>query len=153
MREMAEERAMTILELSRVAEGDESIDREIDERSARLAESGRSFVMDARLGWHFVPKSVKVFLDVRPEVAAARIYGAGRDGERENVDFDATIAAISKRTESERERYLEYYGLDYLDDSHYDLVVDTSDLTPGEVVRRIVDHLEGRNLVFRSESG
>jgi CMP/dCMP kinase len=153
MREMAEERGMTILELSRVAEGDESIDREIDERSARLAESGRSFVMDARLGWHFVPKSVKVFLDVRPEVAAARIYGAGRDGERENVDFDATIAAISKRTESERERYLEYYGLDYLDDSHYDLVVDTSDLTPGEVVRRIVDHLEGRNLVFRSESG
>lgn len=153
MREMADERRMTILELSRVAEDDESIDREIDERSARLAESGRSFVMDARLGWHFVPNSVKVFLDVRPEVAATRIYGAGRDGERENVDIDATIQAISRRTESERERYLDYYGLDYLDGSHYDLVIDTSDLSPGEVVSRIVDHLEDHDLVFGSDSG
>lgn len=144
---------MTILELSRVAEEDETIDREIDERSARLAGSGRSFVMDARLGWHFVPGSVKVFLDVRPEVAAARVYGAGRHGERENVDFDATIAAISERTESERERYQNYYGIDYLDLSQYDLVVDTSELTPAEVVEAIRDHLECHGLLNPERHG
>lgn len=153
MREMASERGMTILELSRVAEGDDAIDFEIDARSARLADSGQSFVMDARLGWHFIPHSVKVFLDVRPEVASSRVYGAGRQTERENVDLDATVKAIAARTESERERYVGYYGIDYLDPVHYDLVVDTSDLTPAQVVERIVDHLRERGLVNATGAG
>lgn len=148
MREMASERGMTILELSRVAETDDSIDREIDARSARLAGSGRSFVMDARLGWYFIPDSVKVFLDVRLEVAAKRVYGAGRHTETENVDLDATVRAIAQRTESERERYIAYYGIDYFDPAHYDLVIDTSDLTPEEVVETILAHLRARGLVY-----
>lgn len=141
MRQMAEERGVTILELSRSAEEDDAIDREIDARSAHLAESGGQFVMDARLGWHFVPGSYKVFLEVRPEVAARRIYGAGRGSERENVDLEATMRAIAERTNSERERYLSYYGIDYLDHGHYDLVIDTSDLTPDQVVSTILEHL------------
>lgn len=153
MRDMAAERGMTILELSRVAEGDESIDREIDERSARLAGSDRSFVMDARLGWYFIPDSVKVFLDVRPEVAASRVYGAGRATEKENVDLEATVAAIARRTQSERERYIAYYGIDYLDPHHYDLVIDTSDLTPDQVVEAIVAHLRERDLVYDTGAG
>jgi CMP/dCMP kinase len=139
MRQMADERGVSILELSRLAEESDIIDREIDDRSARLADTGGGFVMDARLGWHFIPRSVKVFLDVRAEVAARRVFGAGRDTERENVDLDATKRAIEARTDSERERYLEYYGIDYLDPGHYDLVVDTSDLTPDQVVGRILD--------------
>jgi cytidylate kinase len=142
MREMAEERGMTILELSRLAEADDSIDREIDARSARFVGSGGGFVLDARLGWHFVPDSTKVFLDVTLEVAARRVFEARRGSERENVDIDTTIAAIAARTESERQRYLEYYGLDYFDHSHYDLVIDTSESTPGEVMERILDYLE-----------
>ena len=122
MREMAAERGMSILELSRVAESDDAIDLEIDARTSRLAGSGRSFVMDARLGWHFIPHSVKVFLDVRPEVAAARVFGAGRSAEKENVNLDATVRAIAKGP-SRAERCIEYYGIDYLDPSHYDLVV------------------------------
>jgi cytidylate kinase len=139
MRQMADERGVSILELSKLAEESDAIDREIDDRSARLADTGGGFVMDARLGWHFIPRSVKVFLDVRADVAARRVFEAGRDTERENVDLDATRRAIEARTDSERERYLEYYGIDYLDPGHYDLVVDTSDLTPDQVVGRILD--------------
>jgi cytidylate kinase len=141
MREMAEERGMSILELSRSAEQGDEIDREIDARTARLAGEGSDFVMDARLGWHFAPRSVKVFLEVRPEVAAERIYRAGRGSEHENVGIDETLAAIQTRTESEKRRYLNYYGLDYTDHSQYDLVVDTSDKTINQVVELIVDHV------------
>ncbi len=141
MRQMADERGVSILELSRAAEENDAIDREIDARSALLAESGGRFVMDARLGWHFVPRSVKVFLEVRPEVAARRIFGARRGSERENVDLEATMLAIEERTNSERERYLSYYGIDYLDHAHYDVVIDTSDLAPDAVVGRIMEHL------------
>lgn len=141
MREMAHERGMSILELSRSAEQGDEIDREIDARTARLAKEGSDFVMDARLGWYFAPQSVKVFLEVRPEVAAERIYGAGRGSEHENTGLEETLSAIRSRTESEKKRYLSYYDLDYTDHDRYDLVVDTSDRTIEEVVRVILDHV------------
>jgi predicted cytidylate kinase len=144
MRSMAEERRVSILELSRSAEEHDAIDREIDARSARLSDEGGSFVMDARLGWRFVPQSIKVFLEVRPEVAARRIFGAARGAEHENVDLESTLEAIEARSQSETERYLSYYGIDYTDHSHYDLVIDTSDLTPGAVVGRVLEHVRSR---------
>jgi cytidylate kinase len=139
MREMAAERGVSILELSRSAEDDVAIDHEIDARTTRFADKGGDFVMDARLGWYFIPDSLKVFLDVRPEIAAGRIYGAGRGAEHENVDLDTTMRAIETRTMSESARYEEFYGIDYLDPAHYDLIVDTSDLPIETVVERIIE--------------
>jgi cytidylate kinase len=97
--------------------------------------------MDARLGWHFIPQSFKVFLEVDPEVAARRIYDAGRGTEHENITLAETERAIASRTESERKRYFGYYGLDYTDHDHYDLVVDTSGLSIDEVVEVVLAHL------------
>jgi cytidylate kinase len=141
---MASERGISVLELSRIAEADEAIDREIDERSARLAATGESLVIDARLAWHFVPGSVKVFLDVRPDVAARRIFGDGRRTERENVDLAATERTTAARAASESLRYQRYYGIDYLDPANYDLVIDTSDATVEEVAAEIVAYLAAR---------
>lgn len=141
MRQMASERGMTILEFSRSAEDRESIDTEIDARTVQLAQESDSFVMDARLGWHFIPESFKVFLEVTPKVAAQRIYAAQRGSEKENRSLEDTRKAIELRTESERRRYLKYYELDYSDHAHYDLVVDTSDLTIEQVVQHILAEL------------
>jgi predicted cytidylate kinase len=134
MREMATERGMSILELSRVAEVDPSIDAEIDARTVRLGATGDSLVIDSRMAWHFIPESVKVFLDVRTDVAARRIYASMRETERENVDQAATEAALVERTSSEAGRYLRCYGVDYLDTEHYDVVIDTSAMTVDGVV-------------------
>lgn len=141
MREMATERGQSILELSRSAEERDSIDREIDARTVRFAEESDDFVMDARLGWHFIPDSIKVFLEVVPETAARRIYEARRGSEHENVTMEETLRAIESRTESERKRYLTYYGLDYTDHAQFDLVVDTSDKTVEEVVGEILEQV------------
>lgn len=142
MRQMAEERGVSILALSRTAENQDSIDREIDARTVRLGVEDNNFVLDARLGWHFIPHSIKVFLDVRPEVAATRIFGAGRGEEPENVDLEATMSAMATRAASEEERYRTYYGVDYLEPGNYDLIVDTSDLDPDEVVERVLSHID-----------
>ena len=144
MREMAEERDLTILELSRHALTDDEIDRAIDERTVRLAQERDDFVLDARLGWHFIPESFKVFLEVTLDEAARRIYEAGRGSERENMDLASTRDAIRSRTATEHERYLTYYGLDYTRHDQYDLVVDTSALSVDEVVSIIVDALGER---------
>ncbi|HJS71970.1 MAG TPA: nucleoside monophosphate kinase [Acidimicrobiia bacterium] len=141
MREMATERGVSILELSRLAEAGDEIDREIDARTMRLAEQGGDFVMDARLGWHFIPDSIKVFLEVDPLVAAQRIFEARRRSEVENVTLEQTQQAVQDRTESERKRYLDYYGVDYGEHDHYDLVLDTSNLPIDQVVERIVAYV------------
>lgn len=142
MRQMAQERGVSILELSRTAEDDVAIDHEIDARTRMLGDTRNDFVIDARLAWHFLPQSIKVFLDVRPEVAAARIYGAQRGAEHENIDLEATKRAIEARSRSEFERYLRYYGIDYTDPGHFDLVVDTSELDITGVVAEIRSYIE-----------
>ena len=142
MRQLAAERDMTVLELSAVAERDPSIDREIDERSREFGASNDDFVIDARLAWYFIPHAIKVFLDVTLDVAAERIYGAGRRTEAENVDLAATRHNIERRTMSESNRYLTYYDVDYLDPAHYDLIVDTSHQTVDQVVDLIATYVE-----------
>lgn len=145
MREMAAERDITVLELSAIAEEDDgAIDREIDSRTRRFGEEKDDFVIDARLAWYFIPRSVKVFLDVSIEMAAARIYGDRRVRETENVDLLATQAAVEERLKSESDRYRRYYGIDWLDRTHYDLVIDTSPLSIGEVVAEILEYLGTR---------
>ena len=108
MREMAAERGISILELSRAAEQRQDIDREIDARTMRLARERDNFVMDARLGWHFIPDSIKVFLEVDPAVAARRIYEAQRGSEHENVTLEDTERACHglERAEMPRIRRL-----------------------------------------------
>lgn len=141
MREMAAERGISVLELSRIAEHDDAIDREIDERSRRLGRERDGFVIDSRLAWHFIPNAFKVFLDVQLDVAAQRIYGDRRGSEQENVDLDATRHNTEARRASESKRYAAYYHIDYLDPANYDLVVDTSALDPAGVVDLIVARL------------
>lgn len=142
MREMAAERGISVLELSRIAETDEAIDREIDARSAGIGASGRSVVIDSRLAWYFIPHAVKVFLDVSLEVAGRRIYGDGRASEAENVDLASTVRATMERAGSESKRYRRYYGIDYLDPANYDIVIDTSDLDARSVVDTLVARLD-----------
>jgi len=137
MREMATESGVSVLEFGALAEADPAIDRAIDERSRTLGEERDGFVIDARLAWHFVPHSIKVFLDVSLAVAAVRIYGDQRGSEAENVDLESTLRNTERREASESKRYMDYYGVDYMDLGNYDLVVDTSDMTVNEVVDEI----------------
>ena len=145
MRDMAAERKISVLELSAVAETDGGlIDREIDERTRRLGETEDGFLIDSRLAWHFIPRSVKVFLDVSLEIATVRIFGARRGSESENTDLVATSSAIERRLGSETQRYQGYYGIDWLDPHHYDLVVDTSELSVSAVVAEVAAFISAR---------
>lgn len=44
---------------------------------------------------------------------------------------------MQKRAELERERFIEMYGVDYFDQSHYDVIINTEKLTPREVAKEI----------------
>lgn len=141
MRSLAKERGLSLLELSKLAESDKSIDEEIDRRQIKLGEKEDDFVIDARLAAHFLPDSVKVFLECDDMTRAKRILGAKRSDE-DNPDIDTTITNIRTREASEVKRYRTYYGFDPYDPANYDLVIDTSTRSPEEIADMVMDHVK-----------
>jgi len=137
-RQQASRRGMTTLELNRYAETDPGIDREMDELVRRLGREDRALVLDARMGWHFIPQALKVFLKVDPSVAASRICADDREGERY---ASAAVAReeLLRRRASENRRFMKLYGVDCDDLSNYDLVLDTSHLSIAETTGSILE--------------
>ena len=128
-RKMADERGITTLELNKLAETDKSIDDEIDGNFKKLSETDVNLVIDSRMAWHFIPESFKIKLEVNPVLAAERIIAANRDNEKYG-DFNATLRGLKDRKASERDRFQKYYGVDIEDQDNYDLVIETTDVTP-----------------------
>jgi CMP/dCMP kinase len=137
---------MNMTDYSKSIENDGgATDRMIDERQRRLGETEDDFIIDGRLAFHFIPHSFKVFLSVNARVGVERIFHDRGNLSRVGIDEHETLEEAIRDTEtrrlSESKRYLEYYGVDHLDTSHFDLVVDTSHHTPEEVFEIIMAEL------------
>jgi len=150
MRKLAAERGMSLIELSKIAEKDFSIDDAIDSWLRKLAKQENDFVVDSRLAFHFIPDAVKIYLDVNLNIAAKRIFsGPVRETETKKIGNVETLKEeLKQRMESERKRYMKYYGVDIDDKSNYDLVIDTSNISAEEVVEKIIQFLEERKKKF-----
>lgn len=141
MRQMAEEQNITLLEMSKIAENDRSIDEELDERQIMLGRNNDNFIIDGRLSWHFIPQSVKIYLDADFETRAKRIF-ADRIRQESNITLEKTKDNLKTREESEKKRYKEYYSLDYTEKSNYDLVIDCSNKSIKEEVEKVLEFLK-----------
>jgi len=51
------------------------------------------------------------------------------------------LRQLKQRQESDQKRFMKHYGIDIFDRSHYDLVLDTTRLTPEQVVAAILKRL------------
>jgi len=140
MRQLAEERKISLEELGELAEKDDSIDKELDKKQIELKNED-NFVVDGRLTAHFIPNAnVKVFLDCEDKVRAERILKDERKDE-DSKDVDEIVEKVKAREQSERKRYKQYYNVDYYAEELYDLVVDTTNLSVEEVVNKIINSL------------
>ncbi len=137
MREIAQKKGVTVLELNKIAETDKSIDKELDDRLVKLGKEENNFVIDSRLGFHFIPSSFKVFLDAGIHERATRVFGDQR-GTEDNITLHDTKDKMIEREKSESVRYSQLYGVNHLDYDNYDLVVDTTHMTVKEVVEKVL---------------
>lgn len=120
-REIAEDKGMTMMELTQLSARDDSTDREIDDRSKRLLEEG-NVVFDSLLA-PYLSKGIeafRIYLCAPLEVRVKRI--ARRDGLDEGVALKETLL----REKNELERFKKYYDIDISDVSIYHLTLDTS---------------------------
>ncbi|MFC7074168.1 (d)CMP kinase [Halovenus rubra] len=129
-RDLAAEREMTPLELNRLAEEDDQIDRDLDKRLRATARKSDELVLESRLaGWMAAEYAdLRLWLDAPLAVRAERI------ADREDKSVGTAREETEKRTESESVRYQKYYGIDIRDLSIYDLVINTARWSPEGVV-------------------
>lgn len=137
-RKLAKEMGMDVTSFNIYVKDHPEIDRQIEYSATEYAKNHDNFIIDARLGWYAVPESFKVYLKVDINVAAKRAF---EDETRKSSENFATIEEqkvdIEKRYKLENERYFQLYGVSKEDESNYDLVIDTTNLTPQEVADKI----------------
>jgi len=108
------------------------IDRQLDHDFCqkireRLVE-GVGMVVDFRMGAHFFPAAMSIYLKASPEVVRQRLVV--RTGE----DF----ASLLKRNVESRRRLLEIYGYDYAAEANYGHVIDTDNMKEAQIVERVI---------------
>ncbi len=155
LRAAAAERGMDVLELNKELsaklDSDRSMDDLIDNTTIRVAaeRKGDKLIFDSRMAWHFVPDSFKVFVTVDPRVAAERVMKDPRPGEPAE-DVDELCAELVERSKVEQSRFRTLYGVDYYDYNNFNLVVDSSNRTPDEIVALV---WEGFNTFMQDPEG
>lgn len=119
------------------------IDLQIEKSASEYAKEHDNFIIDARLGWYAVPESFKVYLKVDIDVAAQRAFN---DPKRKSTESFATVeeqkADMIRRYKMENDRYWKLYHVHKDDMSNYDLVIDTTKLTPEQTAKIIEEEYE-----------
>ena len=125
-RSLAEERGMTPLELNRTAEEDDQIDRDLDCRLREIATERDDLVLESRLaGW-----MAGAYADIKLWLTAPTSVRADRIAKRENKPFEQARTETEQRSQSEAQRYADYYDIDFTDLSIYDLSINTARWDP-----------------------
>ncbi|WP_247000758.1 (d)CMP kinase [Halosolutus gelatinilyticus] len=120
-REIAEERDMSLTQLTAEAESSDEIDRALDQRLQQIAEkwgmANKPFILESRLaGWLAGDRAdLRIWLDAPEDVRSRRI-----------ADRVETEAEMRVREVSEAGRYQSYYEIDIDDREFYDLNVNTA---------------------------
>ena len=142
-REVAREKGVTTLELNEMMKIDHTLDDVIDETTTRISRERRDdkLIFDSRMAWHFATDTFKIFLTIDPMVAAVRVMADPR-AEEPYASVEEARDMLIKRSRVERARFQELYGVDYYDKNNFNLVVDTSNRTPEEVVSLIMESFE-----------
>lgn len=137
-RKLARDMGLDITSFNEYLTEHPEIDLQIEKSASEYAKDHDNFIIDARLGWYAVPESFKVYLRVDIDVAAQRAFN---DLNRKSSESFETVeeqkADMQKRFEMENERYWNLYHVRKEDMSNYDLVVDTTNMTPEEVAEEI----------------
>jgi len=136
----------TVLELNQIAEKDDLIDTRINDELVKLNSSSKRCVVDSRLAWFFIPKSLKIYLTVAPLTAAKRVHlDKNRKNEKIMMSLEDQVKVIEDRRRLEINRFKKKFGIDCADLNNYDIVIDTTYLDATETFQKIINHAQFKN--------
>lgn len=146
-RQLAMEKGMSVEAFNKqvneaASRGDHSVDRMIDDTTTRISEERDNVVFDSRLAWHFASKSFKIFIITDIDEASRRVFHDSLRANSESYESQAACRkALINRQKLETVRYKEVYGIDYYDMSNYNLVIESTNASPDEIVQEILDRM------------
>lgn len=142
-REAARQRGLTLAEYNQLGETDPSTDQEVDVYQAQLAREQDNFIIEGRTSWHFIPQSLKIYIDVDEKEGAERVWRDLKTKAQErNEDLainspEEVLESTRQRIQSDRRRYQKYYQINVYDRSNYDLVFDTTGKGPEQAFTEV----------------
>ena len=137
------ELGLSVKEIMEKAKTDFSFDKIVDTRQVELANKS-SCILASRLAiWLLKTADLKVYLYASSDTRAKRVH------KREGGDFQALKIFTETRDSEDTKRYKELYSIDNDDYSFVDLLIDTGDLNPEEIVNLILDTLLKKSLICR----
>ena len=137
-RDMAQSYGMTTLDFNKYMETHPEIDTECDNKVIGYGLSAENLILDSRMAWHFVPHAFKIHLIVSNEIAAKRILADDKRKNETYSDLKEAMEQIKSRKNSEVKRFKEQYNVDIDDLSNYNLIIDTSYISPEELADFVV---------------
>lgn len=138
-RDKAKKLNMSLAQFSDLCEGDPSYDRRLDNDMMDIARKGNVIVEGRMIGplcHKFNISSFKIYIHSDPRTRAERVM------ERDGGDLEEVVRMMEDREESEAQRYLEYYDIDPREIHWYDLVLDSTMISPQEELNIILRELE-----------
>lgn len=147
-RELAMEKGLSVEEFNKqvneaTRKGDRSVDKMIDDTTAKIGRERDNVMFDSRLAWNFVPDSFKVFVITDIDEASRRVFNDSVRANSESYESqEACKKALVHRQEMESVRFKEIYQIDYYDMSNYNLVIESTNAAPAEIAAEILEKLE-----------
>ncbi len=140
-RQVGLNKGLNLMEVSKEAETDKSIDELVDQKVRDMGEENK-IIVESRLAFHWIPKSFKVYLDLDAETCAQRMFddlekNPSRKASEDFKSVEEMHSALITRFESEKKRYMEMYGVNPQDLSSYDLVINTKENSLENVCEKI----------------
>lgn len=142
-RKLAAEMWLNIIEFNKMWDDPEKsaeFDLKYEEYQKGLKLSD-NIILDSRLWFYAQPKAFKILLDVDEEVAWERIFKAKRETDKHATKKHA-ISEVKERNSGDEARYQKLYNVDLWNPNNYNLVIDTSERTPEEVLEIILDEFK-----------
>jgi len=138
-RKTANKYNMSLEEFGSYCETHKEVDKELNDYQLEILRNGNVIVEGRITGWiayrNNIP-ALKVILDADVETRVRRIVN------RESGDVEKRKQEMLNREKSEALRYKKYYNIDLKDTSIYDLVINSADKTPDEIVDLITQKIK-----------
>ncbi len=140
-RQLAAEKGLTLAQVIENAKTDDSYDIYVDNHQVELARK-ESCVLGSRLAiWMLKEADLKVYLYASDETRAGRILN------REGGDLQKIKDFTSMRDSEDSRRYLKLYQIDNNKYDFADLIIDTANYNPEQIVDLILEELKKRNFI------
>lgn len=141
-REMAAKKNISIESFYAMLAGDPAIETHIDQQTAEILKTTDNMIIEGRMA-PFLPcpfPTINILLTVEPAMGAQR---AVTRPENVGKSAEEMLQLNAMRQATEKERFHTLYQIaDNFDPKHFDLIIDTTSLTPDQTFETVLEKIK-----------